>query len=475
MVAGVVTVVLLATASAPGCRRDLPVAPRDEAPPAIEVVFPNPDSAAYDRDSDGLVDLELRWRDSAGAVHPATLRIAAIQGGVPGVPADSNLLPGWRIVRLDTTGADVEETVGELLRAGDTRLAISVADTAGNVATDTTPVIHLPAGAYHGAINLKGMPSCQLERGVNLALSPDGQKGFVSYNGCVAVFDPDGVQPVHFVPVPFAGFGADISVDSATGLAYIGGGPNGGVSVLDTRAEQVLQSWADPMGAAWVHFAAGRLYVGQSCTDGSIDVLDASSFALLGTIRVGAPYLNSECPNVDDIAISRDGRTGWAAVINTGIVVFDPQTYEMRSLMRLGSGGCGGECWENARSIRLVGDRWLELAELSIGLFEYDTQPWGLRDSTGNVNAASPNFAELALSPDGTSLFVSAKLGGFTYRGDSIQTPYLFDVPGLHLRYAFPHRLGGITDAAIWDPDGKRVFMMEEFQVDVYLVRPRPG
>jgi hypothetical protein len=95
--------------------------------------------------------------------------------------------------------------------------------------------------------------------------------------------------------------------------------------------------------------------------------------------------------------------------------------------------------------------------------------------SLGNPSRGSPIFAELALSPDGSALFVSADSGGLSLAGDSVNTPYLFDVPGLHLRYAFPHRRGGITDAAVWDPDGKRVFMMEEFQVDVYLVRPRPG
>jgi len=460
-----------------GCRRDLPVAvtPRDSMPPALQVVFPDPDSTAFDRDSDGLMDLVLRWTDSAGAVNPATLRVTAVQGGVPGVPADSNLLPGWRVVRLDTAGAVLEETVAELLREGATRLAISVADAAGNRVTGTTAVIHLPPGAHHRAISLSGLPACERERGVNLALSPDGKKGFVPFNGCVAVFDPDGVQPVHFIsPVTFAGFAADISLDTSTGLAYIGGGPGRGISVLDTRTEQVVRSWTYPTGVANVQALGGRLFVGQSCTDGSIDVYDLQTLAKLGTVVVGAPYLNSVCPNVNDVALGSDERDGWAVVINTGIVHFDLQTYTMISLMRLDSGGCGGECWGQARSIRLVDDRWLEAADPCTHLWEYDTQPWHLSLQLGDPTRAQPCYSELALSPDGSSLFVSSDSTGQLFV-DSVQTPYLFDVPGLRLRYAFPHRRGATPDAAVWHPDGKRVYMMDGFQVDVYIVRPRPS
>lgn len=142
--------------------------------------------------------------------------------------------------------------------------------------------------------------------------------------------------------------------------------------------------------------------------------------------------------------------------------------------MRLDSGGCGGECWGDARSIQLVRVRWSELARVRSGLLEYDTQPWRLNRALGDPTSAAPVFKELALSPDGSALFTSADSSGLLFV-DSVQTPLLYDVPGLRLRYAFTHRRGGITDAAVWHPDGKRVYMMDEFQVDVYLVRPRPN
>lgn len=84
--------VVVATSGA--CRNDLPVGLRDSVPPSVRVVFPVPGTGTYDRDSDGLMDLELAWADSGGAVDPATLRIVAVEGGVPGFGRDSNLVPG---------------------------------------------------------------------------------------------------------------------------------------------------------------------------------------------------------------------------------------------------------------------------------------------------------------------------------------------------------------------------------------------
>ncbi len=48
----------------------------------------------------------------------------------------------------------------------------------------------------------------------------------------------------------------------------------------------------------------------------------------------------------------------------------------------------------------------------------------------------------------------------------------MFEVPGLKYRYQYPLREGAIPDGVAWNPDGKRVYVMAEFNVDVYLVRP---
>jgi len=468
------TVGALVGTSGTGCHRDLPLGPRDTVPPAVHVLSPDPLTGAYDRDSNGLLDVQLAWADSSGAVNRSTLRIVAVEGGVPGFGPDSNLVPSWRIVRLDSAGAVLEETLGALLREGETRLAISVADRAGNRVTDTTSPFRLTPAAFHQAIPLAGMPSCQHDRGVNLALSPDGRKGFVPYNGCVAVFDPDGVRPVHFIaPVPNADFAVDISVDSATGLAYIGGGIGGqGYTVLDTRSEQVVRTGAiEQAQVASVKVIGDRLFIGESCTSGTIQVYSATSLSLLGRIPVGATTSTGSCPNTTSIAIAGDG-DGWGAVVDAGVAHFDARSYAMIGRYRIDSTS-GGAYWGAARSIRLVADRWLEAALPCEGLEEFDTRPWQLSVKLGDSFHAAPCFKELALSPDGSSLFVSADSTGWI-GWDSVQTPYLFDVPGLRLRYAFPHRRGGLTDAAVWHPDGKRVYMMAEFEVKVYVIRPRP-
>ncbi len=474
--AAALAVGLLLWTTGAACRSDLPIGPRDSVPPTVRLVFPVPGTGAYDRDSDGLMDLELVWADSGGAVNPATLRITAVEGGVPGVSKDANLVPGWRLVRLDSTGAVLEETVASLLREGETRLAVSVADRDGNSITDTTPPFRLPPGAFHQAIPLTGMPSCQDDRGVNLALSPDGRKGFVPYHRCVAVFDADGLHPVHFITgVPNTDFAVDISVDSTTGLAYIGGGIGGqGFTVLDTRSEQVVGTGPIEQGGmvASVKVVGDRLFVGESCTSGTIDVYATGTAALLGRIPVGATSSTGSCPNTTSIAIAADG-DGWGAVVDAGLAHFDAHSYTMLGRVRLDS-AFGGSYWGAARSIRLAANRWLDAALPCVGLEEFDTRPWRLTVKLGDAFHAAPCFKELALSPDETSLFVSADSTGWI-AVDSVQTPYLYDVPGLRLRYAFPHRRGGITDAVVWHPDGKRVYMMDEFRVDVYIIRPRPG
>jgi hypothetical protein len=183
------TVAGLVLAAAVSCGRDGPVTPpppppaRDTIRPVVRVLYPPPDSfGAYDRDSNGLADLEVAWSDSGGRVDPATARVTCAPDCVPGVAPDSNLVRGWRVVRQDSSGLALEETVPILMREGTRVLSVTVADTAGNSAVAATAALQLPPGAYHRSISLAGRPDCQPERGVNLALSPDGTKGFAPYH-----------------------------------------------------------------------------------------------------------------------------------------------------------------------------------------------------------------------------------------------------------------------------------------------------
>jgi hypothetical protein len=450
-----------------GCGKDAPPTipvVGDTAPPVVQVVFPPADGGLYDRDSNGLLDLEVAWSDVGGRVDPSSVRVLCVDACLPDVPRDTNLARGWRVVRNDSAGFAVEETIGLLLRGGSdsVRLRITVADTAGNVSPPQTVTVIIPPGAYHRSINVGGHPTCQPERGVNLALSADGRKGFAPFHQCVAVFDPDGVQPTRFITgMHHVGWASIIDVDTATGLAYIAGGgtPSSGVTVIDTRSEQIVMEPYTGFGVASVAVDGDRVYAGEACTNGRIFVLNKRTLAVIGRIEVGAVSQDAGCPNVDNVAFSRDHRIGYGGIVYGGILRFNTET-----LTLLERTGLTGDA--NQRDILLAQDRYLYRARLQSGLWEWDTQT-GVWSNTGRE---PPLYKELALSPDGLTLAVAAGMSALP----APHGPRLYDVPGMRERFIFPPRYGAISDAIVWHPDGKRLFLMTELNlVEVYLVRPR--
>lgn len=221
------------------------------------------------------MDLEIRWSDNGGAVNPAKLTVRDLPADNSGLGPD--LSGVWTVTRLDTAGAVLEETVPGLLKGGAHQLLVSVADTAGNVRSVYSPYFFLPPATYSRTIDLYLMPSCQPETGVNLALSPDRTHGYAPFHGCIAVFRTDPPDSVHFVSgVPYAYFAANIVVDTATGLAYIGGGGvmTGGFGIFDTRTEQVVGRQNVPTYVTGLDVHDSRIFIGEGCSKGPIMVLD---------------------------------------------------------------------------------------------------------------------------------------------------------------------------------------------------------
>jgi hypothetical protein len=134
----------------PGCADDgvRPVAP-DTTPPTIQVV--SPVDTAYDLDGDKLLDLQLAWADSGSPVDPASVRVGSLRGVNGTADATTDSLSVWRVVRRDRTGLLARETLDELLHGGANQLEVVAADSAGNVAVDTT-TFTLPHGALFATI-----------------------------------------------------------------------------------------------------------------------------------------------------------------------------------------------------------------------------------------------------------------------------------------------------------------------------------
>lgn len=437
----------------------------------MRFVWPDTLTGAFDRDSNGLADIAVTWHDAGGGVDPASVRITCINC-VPGVAADTNLAKGWRLLRADSAGAEFEETIPLMMSAGDHLLGVSVADAAGNRSGAVVAALHLPPGSYHRTIDLRYPAAWRQERATNLVLTADGRKGFVPFiGGNVAVFDPDGVALPHYIRnVPNSPFAADISLDSATGLAYIAGGgaATSGFTILDTWTEQVLRTVPVGLGAAGVAVRGTRIFAGEDCTTGRVFVYDKTTLAQVGKIEVGAAPWNSTCVNSVAFALTRDGRSGWAGLVAGDLYAFDGQTLALRQRYDL-TPPPGDGIYGDVRDMVLVADRWLYLARVGQGLEEFDTP-------TGRVTAhypvAEPLYAipkMLALSPDHRLLFACTDPG--TTPGTNQRAPVLFTVPGLQVRFAFPPR-PGICDGVVFHPDGKRVYQMAEYAVEVYLVRP---
>ena len=101
------------------CGKDGPLEPPDISSPLIQVVFPV-DSLHFDRDGDGLIDLEIRVADSSSGFDPATLRITSDRP-VKGSARSTNLVEAWRIEKADGSEWILEEIPEALLPRGKPR------------------------------------------------------------------------------------------------------------------------------------------------------------------------------------------------------------------------------------------------------------------------------------------------------------------------------------------------------------------
>jgi hypothetical protein len=458
--------------AATGCQDQPPtMTGPDTVPPRLQIVFPvssDPNyPATFDRDSNGLMDLELRWSDSLGRVNATSVRIVA-RGGVPGAAVDSNLALGWRRVRLDSAGAAFEETVPLLLRGGLTTLVTSLADSAGNVVTESVTVA-LPPASFHRVISLNYQPQWNQVRGVQLVLLPDGSKGAVPFTyGRIAIFDPDGNFATRYVE-GITQAGLEISVDPQTGLTYLGGGygTTTGITVFDLGTESAVGHADVGLGVESVFVHGQRIYAGEACTTGRIIVLDKTTLAEVGRIEPNYFVPSVPCNRSVVRSFSSNGAVGWATTVNNrGVMSFDTQSFAVLQHLDVRPPAGDGD-FGYARDIQLVADRYLYVARYAEGLDEIDL---ALGSSIHYSGSGNSPIAALAVAPDGHRLFVSA-LASAT--GPSDRAPRLFTIPGLQLQWAFPVRPGRISDAAVWHPDGKRVYVMAEFDVDVYIVRPQ--
>ncbi len=129
---------------------DGPAGPEDD-PPVIEILSPT--DGTYDRDGDGLVDIEIAFRDTGSGLNEQSLEIMSNRPLGPSSTGDTNILDSFEIVARDSLHIVLEETTNSLLPTGEIDLVVRVADRLGNRMEETIR-LDLPAAAFH-----KHMPS----------------------------------------------------------------------------------------------------------------------------------------------------------------------------------------------------------------------------------------------------------------------------------------------------------------------------
>jgi DNA-binding beta-propeller fold protein YncE len=156
-----------------GCDRDAPTAPPDEVSPFIQVLFPA--AGGYDRDGDGLIDLEIAFTDTLSGIDLQSVQLTT--GFLTGPsPTANDLILRWRVERLDETGLVIEETPEALLRRGQSRVALSVTDRSGNRTTQAIS-FDLPPAILHKFLPLG------LDMFLNtsqITIGPDGRSAYVT-------------------------------------------------------------------------------------------------------------------------------------------------------------------------------------------------------------------------------------------------------------------------------------------------------
>ncbi|MDP3772726.1 MAG: hypothetical protein Q8Q85_00505, partial [Gemmatimonadales bacterium] len=260
---------------------DNPVAPvpPDTTPPRLQVLSPL--DTLYDLDGDKLLDLRLTWRDSAGVVDPATVRLRTLTGINGPAAGDTNLLGVWRVEQLDTLGLLVHETLENLLHGGPNQLEIVVADTAGNVAVDTI-AFTLPHAALLKTITT-GLVFSGRTHGIDAVVCPDDRRLYVTVGRRIVVVDADSLKFISAVLHTGA-------FDDLQSVLCIPGDPVLYVTELVERFDRVSMSWLPRVQGSFgaVGIAQSRadpnlLYVGES-NSGTIGIIDRAAAARIGMV-----------------------------------------------------------------------------------------------------------------------------------------------------------------------------------------------
>lgn len=449
-----------------------PPEPPDASPPGLVVVFP--DGGAYDRDGDGLIEVELTFTDAVSGVDPATIRLMV--GG-------RDVLTEWEVMRRDATGLVAEETVIGLLPAGRVTLGIAVSDHAGNVRQETR-FLELPVAILHRSIPL---PFDPVRRVQDVVMRPDGEVLFaVDETSELLLVDPNEYRLVAQPSGPLNDL-QGVEFDAQRNRVYAVSFLFPGLAEFDGSTGDFLRLIPTTQGAFALALSrqTSEVYIPLEIEfepmNGVLSVVDREVGQEVALIQSGIVHRAGDGTALGQHAavLTENEERLYVTTAGDGLLAYDPHARGFGQQIdllpndeRLGAAGAihrvGGDLYINV------------LRDFHVGaaVYQLDASTGAIR-TIKSLGAGSDINTGAAASPDGTRLFVTGISGSRSIEGAA---SYLLALPTLEILA----RLDGAVEApetfgyngVAWHPDGKRVYVAaSDFvggrnEILVYLVRP---
>lgn len=456
---------LLVLASCGGETSGPPPPVEDTEPPVVEIVFPvnetdwlGIESTRYDETEDGFLDLRATWSDGGSGVDTSTLRIEVL-GTVTGVGPGTDLAGLWRRIALSETGATYEETIEHLVRQGRPRLVVSVADSAGNVGSDTLE-IRVRYGDFHRSLRLEGGAPT-----LDITVCEDDERLYLARGYAITVIDANTLETIGHYPRVLAEPPSEVLCISGDPILY--------ATVRVERFSRHTLSWESEIpgtfgtdAIAWSRNDPDILWVAEWGSGVPVRV-DRTIPERLG--GVGFPPSSFWDEFTFAIAVlDGDRKIYWDRAWEGGIFVGDPATGEILAHIT------GGEVGSMAVS---RDDRFVYAAFHTgslTGLAEIDTETDQVtRGMSGWAAGYGPALiVDVVINPAGDRLWLTTQDVDPENPGASI----LADPLAWKELQAFPRPVppGVVTrwvQAAAFHPHGKLLYQARDDDIDVYIIR----
>ncbi|MGH7571474.1 MAG: hypothetical protein ACREMK_06485 [Gemmatimonadota bacterium] len=437
----------------------------------FDIVLPT--AQAYDRDGDGLVDLEIAFSQTGPAVNLTTLEIRSSRPLGPNGEGGTDLREAFEVVSLDAEAAVLEETTDALLPDGEVEIIVRGEDQAG-ASSEEAVTITLPAGAFHRYLESR----VDSREPLRIETIPGDTLGFLLTSEFEIVpFHTQKLEVLPRISIGAVRDPVDGVWDPVTERLYIVSDAVGLLVVVDPKTLAV--EGPIPIAARGIGIergpASGLLYVSLATTAASIAVVDPVArsqvrviqTAIVDPLNPGSPAFIGE----PQVSLSEEVIYVPRFVTPGGVLGIDPISFEVLVEVDIGSN-------DNNLGFGLPVDSVLDVLRMRLfvtdqaspplaGLAEVDTETNKL---VRRINSGQHTGRMIALSPGGERVFVTLNtLPGSTQQGEN----WLIDTNSFTVLERFqdnPRSEFGDNDPA-FRPDGQLIFVPSGNGIGVYLNR----